>query len=126
MKRIFNYLMAGVSCVALLTACSKDEAKKLDPNKVYFFYQSTCPHCHHALEYINRSAPDVSLEMISIDGPGRDLFIQCVEKFNLPRDAIGTPLICMGDNYLMGWSPAYEVKFDEYIAPYRIDAAAQK
>ena len=126
MKNISKFFVAGISCIALLTACSKDDANKLDPNKIYFFYQSTCPHCHHALEYINRSAPDVSLEMVSIDGPGRDLFLQCVEKFDLPRNAIGTPLICMGDNYLMGWSPEYEIKFDEYIAPYRIKAAEKE
>lgn len=126
MKSAFKFLLTGVACIGLVGACSQENANKLDPNKVYFFYQSTCPHCHHALEYINRSAPDVSLEMISIDGPGRDLFIQCVEKFDLPRDAIGTPLICMGDNYLMGWSPVYEVKFEEYIAPYRTSDEAQK
>lgn len=123
---MFKFLIMSVSCIALLSACNQENANKLDPNKVYFFYQSTCPHCHHALEYINRSAPEVSLEMLSIDGPGRELFIQCVEKFDLPRNSIGTPLICMGDNYLMGWSSEYEIKFDEYIAPYRIKDVMQK
>lgn len=120
MKKIYMFMVLGGLFVPLLSACNKEETNKLDPNKVYFFYQSTCPHCHHALEYINHSAPEVRLEMISVDGANNDLFIQCVEKFNLPMDSIGTPLICMGDNYLMGWSPEYEVKFDEYVAPYRI------
>lgn len=116
----FTNLVLSVAASIVLVGCGADNAKKLNPEKIYFFYQSTCPHCHHALEYINRTAPDVELEMIQVDGSGRDLFIQCVEKFDLPRDAIGTPLICMGDNYLMGWSQEYEVRFDEYVAPYRI------
>lgn len=119
MKR-FSKLFIMCLGVCILAACGGNDENKLNPDKVYFFYQSTCPHCHHALEYINRTAPDVPIEILSVDGTGRDLFIQCVEKFDLPRDAIGTPLICMGDNYLMGWAPEYEVQFDQYIAPYRI------
>lgn len=122
MSRLFNVMLGGVIAVTI-AACGTDDANKLNPDKVYFFYQQTCPHCHHALEYINRTAPDVPMEMVSIDGAGRDLFIECVEKFDLPRDAIGTPLICMGDNYLMGWATEYEAKFDQYIAPYRINGA---
>ena len=119
--RIVLYLFGffGLSGL-LLTGCGNKESSELSADKIYFFYQATCPHCHHALEYINRTAPGVELEMVSIDGQGRNLFIKCVEKFNLPRNEIGTPLICMGDNYIMGWSRSYEGLFDKYIEPYKL------
>ncbi len=103
-------------CVFGITACEKQVTEtKLDDNKVYFFYQSTCPHCHHALEHINHVAPNLDMQMVEIAGSGRNLFIKCVQKFNLPREQIGTPLICMGDHYIMGWSEIEAVKFDEYV-----------
>ena len=120
MKKSLLYIFLAFIGVCLLSGCDKGNEVKLESDKIYFFYQSTCPHCHHALEYINRAAPDVTLEMFSIEGEGRDLFIECARKFNLPRNSIGTPLICMGDNYIMGWSQSYEVLFDEYVKPYKI------
>lgn len=120
MRKLLFFIAFFVTAIPFLSGCSDNKKNELDPNKIYFFYQSTCPHCHHALEYINRVAPNVEMEMVSIDGEGRSLFIKCVEKFNLPQNSIGTPLICMGDNYLMGWSDSYEEKFDEYVEPYRL------
>ena len=70
-------------------------------DEIYFFYSNSCPHCHEALEYINGKYPD----------------LKCAQKFKLGK-RIGTPLFCMGDNYLMGWAPEYEAKFDSYVRPF--------
>ncbi len=114
MKKLF----AIFACAICFFGCDKTEKVFLDSQKVYFFYSSTCPHCHEAIEYINDVAPGLELEIFEVRGVGRDLFLQCVEKFDIPGDVIGTPLICMGDNYIMGWSPVEAVKFDEYVKPF--------
>lgn len=115
MKKILCLTMLSLTC---FVGCEKKEKISLDPDKVYFFYTSTCPHCHDAIEYINDVAPGLELEIFEIRGVGRDLFLQCVNKFNLPGNSIGTPLICMGNNYIMGWSPVESVKFMEYVKPF--------
>ena len=48
---------------------------------------------------------------------GYELLVKCARKFKLGNQ-IETPLLCMGDNYLMGWAPEYETKFDSYVKPY--------
>lgn len=72
-------------------------------DEIYFFYSNSCPHCHEALEYINGKYPDLKFAMVNVANPdGYELFVKCAQKFKLGK-RIGTPLFCMGDNYLMGW-----------------------
>ena len=92
MKKLLSaVLVAAAFC---LGGCAEKSAIQSD--KIYFFYSETCPHCHDAEAY---------------------LFVKCAEKFNLGQ-RIGTPLFCMGDNYLMGWAPEYENRFDAYARPF--------
>ena len=115
MKKILSLL---VLIPLFLGACGTKEDALLDTNKVYFFYSNTCPHCHHALDYINQKYPNLQLTMVNISNTeGYDLFVSCAKNFKL-GDQIGTPLFCMGDKYIMGWSLEYEAKFDEYVKPY--------
>ncbi len=97
---------------------AKSEKIALEDNKIYFFYYNGCPYCHHALEYIDKKYPNLSISMVNIynDG-GYELFSACASKFKLGRN-IGTPLFCMGENYLMGWSKASETEFDSYVQPF--------
>ena len=88
---------------------------------IYFFFAESCPHCHDALAYINRKYSALNMILVDVAKPkGYDLFVKCAQKFNL-GNRIGTPLFCMGGNYLMGWAPEYEAKFDEYAKPYVVD-----
>ena len=96
-------LLALFLLLPLFTAGCKNSDTDIRPDKVYFFYSDTCPHCHDALDYINQKYPD--------------LFTRCAAKFKLGR-RIGTPLFCMGDNYIMGWAPQYQSRFDNYIKPF--------
>ena len=112
------YLWVAMLC--LLGACGekKTEVEDLQPDKLYFFYSNGCPHCHSALEYINQKYPKLSLSMVNVaNAGGYELLVKCARRFKLGRQ-IGTPLLCMGDNYLMGWTPEYEAKFDSYVKPY--------
>ena len=104
------------------TACEKQSQAvsetEIDRGKIYFFFSDTCPHCHDALRYIERKYPDLQYSMVNVANPaGYDLFVKCARKFNLGRN-IGTPLFCMGSNYLMGWAPEYEARFDQYVKPF--------
>ncbi len=102
----------------ILISCGEEKKQSvndLQANKIYFFYQDGCPHCHYADEYVNKTYPELKIEKVNIANPrGFELFVQCVRKFKL-GDKVGTPLFCMGDNYVMGWSPALQQKFDNHL-----------
>ncbi len=123
MKKIFE--IVGVFMVVLLCGCGENSQSteniaesEIADNKIYFFYYNGCPYCHHALDYMNEKYPDLKIVMVDIykDG-GFDLFKKCADKFNLGRE-IGTPLFCMGDQYIMGWSKGTEKQFDDYVKPF--------
>lgn len=97
---------------------SQPQQNEISSMKAYFFFSDGCPHCHEALAYIKKNHPNAKLQMENVANPqSYKLFIKCAQKFNL-GNRIGTPLFCLGNNYLMGWAPEYESKFDQYIQPY--------
>ncbi|MBS4773731.1 MAG: hypothetical protein KHX55_05605 [Proteobacteria bacterium] len=118
MKKIF-YICGAV--LLLLTACGKgtdSQNSELNPNKVYFFYSNSCPHCHDALDYINQKYPDLKISMVNVGtGEGYEMLVRCARKFKLGSQ-IGTPLFCMGDKHLMGWAPSIAEQFDRYVKPF--------
>lgn len=124
--RQFSALIAILLC--FVTACEKQtdvpqEHEKtvqaeIEKSKVYFFYYNGCPYCHDALDYVNAKYPDLEMSMVNIKNPaGYQLFTECAAKFNIGRN-VGTPLFCMGDDYLMGWGPDAAKRFDEYVKPF--------
>ena len=109
--------LSALTVVLLLSACGKTENGLVD-DKVYFFFSNTCPHCHHALEYINAKYPNLEMAMVNVGNPeGLRMLAQAAKDFEM-GDSVGTPLMVFGDNYLMGWSVEYEPRFDEYVRPY--------
>ena len=114
MKKLFSICAAAL---LLLGACDKGskQTEEIAPDKIYFFFSNTCPHCHDALNYLNQKYPNLEISMANVGNPeGFELFAKCARKFNLGNQ-IGTPLFCMGENHLMGWSPESEKEFDEYV-----------
>ena len=115
MKNI-RLILTCLFCFALFACESKHE--DLSADKVYFFYQDACSHCHKASDYINKKYPDLKMAKLDIaNHESRELFIKCARKFNL-GNTLGTPLFCFGDNYVMGWSKRSEKKFDRLIKPF--------
>jgi len=104
-----------------LNACDKDSESAINTpsisnNQIYFFYQNTCPHCHHAAQYIKQNHP--GLKIVNVDvrtQNGYNLFLKCAQKFHLPKETLGTPLICIGTHYIMGWSDKDAKQFDSYV-----------
>ena len=94
---------------------------EIKTDEIYFFFSNSCPHCHAALAYINAKYPNLKMAMVNVANPeGYALFVKCAQKFKL-GNRIGTPLFCMGDNYLMGWADEYAPKFDAYVKPFLED-----
>lgn len=112
----FLYALAAV--ILLVSACGDKTPAEIRDDRVYFFFSNSCPHCHHALDYINKNYPDAPITMVNVgNNSGYRLFLKCAEKFKL-GNRLGTPLFCMGNRYIMGWAPEYEKKFDRYIKPF--------
>ncbi len=113
-------IMSVFVCGALfLSACNKsDDVKNLSKEEVYFFYQQTCPHCHTAADYIKAKHPNMRIKALDIKMPGnRRLFDKAVKGYKVGTVA-GTPLICFGDKYIMGWSDDDAPRLDEYAIDY--------
>ena len=56
---------------------------------------------------------------LDIKMPGNmRLFQQAVKDYKIST-AAGTPLIALGDNYIMGWSDEGVKNFDKYVASYK-------
>lgn len=109
MKNFFYIMMAAMLFFSG-NVFAEDDIKN---DKIYFFTYDGCPYCQMANEHIQKMNVALNIEKIDIYKPGgMYLFKKCAEKFNLGRN-IGTPLFCMGDNYLMGWSDENQKRFDE-------------
>ena len=67
---------------------------------------------------MQKNYPNLAMERLNVRTKhGYNLFVKCVNKFDLGNE-VGTPLFCMGKNYLMGWDTSYQAKFDEYVKPF--------
>ena len=110
MKNFLKILL--VALMFSLSACDEEMGEgnasvmqSVSNNEIYFFYQNTCPHCHHAAQYIKDHYPNLKMINLDVRVPQNyNLFLKCAQKFNLRQNTLGTPLICMGTHYIMGWS----------------------
>lgn len=122
MKKAFLLIIAAVlcGCVGFWLQSRKAAAfSRIDDAHIYFFYQERCPHCHHARDYIKEKYPTLQMKNLDISvKENQDDFLECAEKFNLPKDQLGTPLICMGKNVILGWSEREQNNFDKYVKPF--------
>ena len=113
-----RYLIAfGCAVLLFLTAACQDKnsVKYLSRDVVYFFYQTTCPHCHDAAKYIHEKYPHLAVKSLDIKMPGNQkLFMSAAKDYEVGQMA-GTPLICFGDKYIMGWGEKDAALFDEYV-----------
>lgn len=88
----------------------------LSPDEIYVFTLETCPHCIEAKKYIRTKYPELNVHWLEISKPENwRFFIACAAKFRLDQSNIGTPLFCMGNNYIMGWGRFERKQFEEYV-----------
>lgn len=99
---------------------TKYSTKKIDDGHIYFFGQERCPHCRSAKEYISKNYASVKIEYRDIAiRENQAGFVACAEKFRLDKDLWGTPLICMGQNVILGWGEKEQTLFDEYVKAFK-------
>ncbi|MBR1825065.1 MAG: hypothetical protein IJ770_00560 [Alphaproteobacteria bacterium] len=114
------FICLSIAGVLFLSACQKKEdIITLSEQEIYFFYQEGCPHCHTAAEYIKEKHPELKLKSLDIAMPGnRRMFQQAAQAYKLGA-SVGTPLICFGKQYVMGWGPDSPRRFELYAKKYK-------
>ncbi len=115
MKKLL-YILFFTSLPVVAQKTHFDSTDRIDDDQIYFFTQNMCPHCNHAATFIANKYPDLKIKYLEIDThENREAMIACADKFNVNKRQLGTPLICMGQHYILGWSEEEEKKFDEYV-----------
>ena len=95
----------------ILTGCTE-----FKDNQIYFFTKDGCPYCEKAENYISKNYPNVKIEYKDISkNTNYILFKKCAQKFKIPKSHLGTPLVCIGNNYILGWSDKSKEKFNNLM-----------
>ena len=118
MKKALLLIIAAVLCGCVGFWLQSRNAG-IDDAHIYFFYQERCPHCHHARDYIKEKYPTLQMENRDVAvRENQGDFLKCAKKFNIPENQLGTPLICMGKNVILGWGEKEQNNFDKYVKPF--------
>ena len=88
-------------------------------DKIYFFAHSMCSSCKDAYIYLHTNHKDLNIPITNMsEKRSLDLYKQCVKKFNIPNYELRLPLICMKDDYIMGWSEGSDKLFQKALDNY--------
>ena len=88
-------------------------------NILYFFYSSSCPHCHEAMPFVEeleKERPDIEFRKLEVSGneANRALFRKRTEKLGIKRG--GVPTFIFKDKYIVGFKKGdYEEKIRAMI-----------
>ncbi len=94
----------------------QNNATVLDEQTIYFFTKPGCPYCERAESYIKQTHPNLTVEYKNVkEASAMRLMSACAEKFNLPQNRLGTPLICMGNSHILGWSQTAPAEFERAL-----------
>jgi len=108
------------SLCCLISGCGQkaDDSEICGKDKIYFFYQTACSHCHEAAKYIKNKYPNLTMVTLDVrQGNNLALLQKAAQKYNL-NEQVGTPLICFGDNHIMGWDEQNKRLFDMFVKPF--------
>ncbi len=98
----------------IIVSCAKAQ---ISDDKIYLFYSQNCGYCHVAMKDIATKYPKLELELVDVaKRDGYQKMIACAKKHDL-GNRIGTPLFCIGDNYMMGWSNNSIETFGKFAQP---------
>lgn len=117
MKNIFLTVMTVLALFFGVMACSAKE-KTAD---IVVFTQTGCPHCEHAMLFINdvikKQKPQLTIAEYNIRDSRKnyDLFLKYVKKYNITGNSVGTPLIITKGTPFVGWDEKTKEKLIETI-----------
>ena len=100
MKKILVFL---VFMLFTLIVSAEDPQKQ---DVFYFFYSDSCPHCHHAMPFIDsleKEYPDIKFKRLEVsnDEVNFALFNKKMEKLQIKN--AGVPLFIFNDKYVVGF-----------------------
>ena len=88
----------------------------LKEDQIYFFTKEGCPYCKKAESYISQNHPNIKIEYKDVSKKSNYiLFKKCAQKFKIAQKHLGTPLVCIGNNYILGWSDKSKEKFNNLM-----------
>jgi len=92
-------------------------------NKIYFFAHSMCQNCKEAFIYIYTNHSDLNIPIIDMKFHHNfELYKECVQKFNISNKELRLPLICMGNNFIMGWDEQSGNIFEQQLNTFKAEA----
>ncbi len=107
----FVFLLIAVGVFFVVKGYTAQDKFKTDT--VYLFWQDGCSHCHDAISYIQANHKNLNIELLNIaQENGRDKLISAMKKYGL-SNRIGTPLLIMDKEIIMGWSKEAQQRFKE-------------
>ena len=109
---------SAAKSAAGIEALPAEEEHLLD-NKIYFFAHSMCMNCKDAFVYIYTHHADLGIPIMDMKFHHNfELYKECVQKFNISNRELRLPLICMGDNFIMGWDEQSGNAFEQHLAAF--------
>ena len=117
MKKIILTLFFSILLSLGITACKPSEPAA----DIIVFTQTGCPHCEHAMLFINdvikKQKPHLTIAEYNIRDSQKnyDLFLKYVKKYNITGSSVGTPLIITKGVPFVGWDDKTQVKLLETI-----------
>lgn len=121
MKRFLAVIMLMTSM--FLSACKEE----INTNRIYVFSQPGCGHCENAHIYMERYYQGYDIKELNIrEGNNMDYMLRYARKFNIPQQTLGTPLIIMGDRYVMGWGAEQIKQFNRYVKDFSPKKTTEK
>lgn len=109
----------SILLITLLSGCAEKKIEPLTENSdtgdvvLYLFYGDGCPHCATAkvvLQSWNARYPDLNIRSYEVwyRSENQELYLQMADKFGLPEEGRGVPVLYLGNQYWIGWSEIYE------------------
>lgn len=118
MKKVllFICLLVATGVWFFVKATQAVPVNEIRDDQIYVFVQQGCRHCWAAEDFLKKKYPNLKVQLRDIsESNNRKMFFGCGAKFGLNKLRMGTPLFCMGKNYILGWDNAAEKEFEEYV-----------
>lgn len=106
-----------ILCVVIMfiSSCKEDSS-----NTIYVFSQPGCGHCINAHNYMQRYYKNYDIKEINIhEGNNMNKLYSYAKKHKIPNQKLGTPLIIMGNEYILGWGNEQTKAFNRNIKKYK-------
>ena len=107
-KFVKNVLLLGIIFLSgVFTLNSKNAVGGENKAEIILFYSPTCPHCHHALEFLDKEIvpkyPDLTITKYNASTKvGANYYFHYAKKLGMDN-AGAVPLAIFGDKYELGF-----------------------